>query len=210
MNDEDAAAGPRHGSDEVADEGVALVLVDADAVLDRHRHVRHIDHGLDAVGHQVRLGHQAGAEGAALHPLAGAAAVQVDLVVAPLLAQLRAMRQVVRLAAAQLQGNRMLVLAEVEVARHVAMQQRARGHHLGVQQGVVAEQAVEMAAVAVGPVHHGGHRHAPPLFGRESSHGRHRTGRRAGAFLQGQASPDDSGAAMVGLECGERMRSPTP
>ena len=42
-----------------------------------------VAHRLDAVGDQRRLGHQAGAERAALHALARAAAVEVDLGVAP-------------------------------------------------------------------------------------------------------------------------------
>ena len=103
-----------------------------------------VAHRLDAVGDQLRLGHQAGAERAPLHALARAAAVQVDLVVAPLLAQLRAVRQVGRLAAAQLQRDRMLVVVEIEVARDVAVQQRAGRHHLGVEPGVARDQAVEV------------------------------------------------------------------
>jgi len=44
---------------------------------------------------------------------------------------------------------------------HAPMQQSARGHHLGVQPGVAAQQPVEEAAMAVGPVHHGGDGEAP-------------------------------------------------
>jgi hypothetical protein len=64
------------------------------------------------IGHQLRLGHQAGAEGAALHPFAGAAAVQVDLVVAPARGQPRAVRQVGGLAAAQLQRDRVFAASK--------------------------------------------------------------------------------------------------
>ena len=56
-----------------------------------------------AVGDQRGLGHQAGAEAARLHALGRAAAVEIDLVVAPALAQPRAVRQRLRIAAAQLQ-----------------------------------------------------------------------------------------------------------
>jgi Uma2 family endonuclease len=45
---------------------------------------------------------------------------------------------------------------EVEVTRHVAMQQRPCRHHLGVQARVLREKAVEVAAVPIGPVHHRG------------------------------------------------------
>jgi len=114
-----------------------------------------------AVGHQLGLGHQAGAEGAALHPFAGAAAVQIDLVVAPLLRQPGAVRQVGRFAATQLQGHRVFLRVEVQVAWHVAMQQGAGGHHLGVQAGVSGDEAVQDTAVPVGPVHHGRDGQAP-------------------------------------------------
>jgi hypothetical protein len=36
------------------------------------------------------------------------------------------------------------------------MPQRTGGHHLGVQQGAPAQQAMEVTTVPVGPVHHGG------------------------------------------------------
>ena len=35
------------------------------------------------------------------------------------------------------------------------MHERARRHHFGVKKGVLAKQAMEDAAVPVGPVHHG-------------------------------------------------------
>ena len=38
----------------------------------------------------------------------------------------------------------------------VAMEDRAGSDHLGVEQGVLGEQAQEEPAVAVGPVHHWG------------------------------------------------------
>jgi hypothetical protein len=102
MHGEHAAACFGHGAHEVAHEAVVFAPSDADAVLHRHRHIHRVRHGLHAVGHQARLVHQAGAESAALHALARAAAVQIDLVVAPLRTQARGMGQVRRLAAAEL------------------------------------------------------------------------------------------------------------
>ena len=58
-------------------------------MLDRHGDGHRVAHRLHAVGHELRLGHQAGPEGAALHALARAAAVEVDLVVARRLAEPR-------------------------------------------------------------------------------------------------------------------------
>ena len=65
-------------------------------MLDRHRQRHRVAHRPHAVGDQRRLGHQAGAEAAGLHALGRAAAVEVDLVVAPALAQPRAVRELRR------------------------------------------------------------------------------------------------------------------
>ena len=85
VDDEDLAAGLGDGADEVARKLVVLGPIDADAVLDRHRDRDRVAHRLHAVGHRLRLSHQTGAERAALHPLARAAAIEVDFVVAPVL-----------------------------------------------------------------------------------------------------------------------------
>ena len=84
VHDEDLATGLTDRTDEVAHKTIVLFAVYAYAVLDRHRYRHGITHGLDAIGHQTRLGHQTGAKRAALHALGRAAAVQVDLVIAPL------------------------------------------------------------------------------------------------------------------------------
>src|SRR3546814_10212022 len=81
VDGEGAAAGGGDLRHEGLQRLVAVLRVDADAGLHRHRNVDRLDHGRDAVGDQCRLGHQAGAEAAALHPVAGAAEVEVDLVV---------------------------------------------------------------------------------------------------------------------------------
>ena len=165
MHDERAAATLGDGADKIAHKIVALVLVNAYAVLDGDRHLHHIDHGLDTIGHQLRLAHQARTKGAALHPLAGAAAVQVDLVIAPLFTQARAVRQISRLTATQLQRHRVFLKVVAQVSRHVTMDQGACGHHLGVQQGTAGQQAVEIAAMSVRPIHHRGNGQPP---GRQS------------------------------------------
>ena len=139
MHDERAAAGASDRSDESAHEVVVLDPVDAEAVLDRDRDRHRILHRLHAVGHQLRFGHQARAERAALHALGRAAAVEVDLVVAPRSRQPRAVGQVGRLAAAQLQRDRMLGGVKAQVARHVAVDQRAGGDHLRVHHRVRRE-----------------------------------------------------------------------
>ena len=100
-------------------------------------------------------------EGAALHALAGAAAIEVDLVVTALLAHHGATRQIGRLAATELQGHQVLLFVKPQVLGRVAVDQRTGGQHLGVKQGVAREQPVEIAAMAIGPAHHGGDGQTP-------------------------------------------------
>lgn len=78
------------------------------------------------------MAHQAGADHVVLHPVAGAADVEVDLVIALRLRQARAGRQIGRVAAAQLQGQRVFAIVVAQKTLGIAMQQRAGGDHLGV------------------------------------------------------------------------------
>ena len=61
-----------------------------------------VAHRLNAVGNQLRIAHQAGAEHPVLHAVRRAADVEVDLIVAARLRQLRTLRQRSRIATAQL------------------------------------------------------------------------------------------------------------
>jgi hypothetical protein len=67
------------------------------------------------------------------------------------------MRQVSRLTAAKLQGQRVFFGVKAQMTRHITMQQSARGDHLGVKQSVWREQPVQVATMAVCPIHHGGY-----------------------------------------------------
>jgi len=154
VHDEHVASGLRHRPDEIAHERVILDGVEADAVLDRHRQRHRVTHRAHAVGDERGLGHQARAEAAGLHALGRAAAVQVDLVVAPALAEPRPVRKLRGIAAPQLKRERMLGRVEIEMARHVAMRERRRRDHLGVEARMPRDQPQEVAAVPVGPVHH--------------------------------------------------------
>jgi hypothetical protein len=104
--------------------------------------------------HERGLRHQAGAEAALLHPVRRAADVEVDLVVAPVRTDGGGLREPGGLAAAQLQRHWVLVRAEPEQAHAIAVQHRLRRHHLGVQQRMVRQQAMEGPAVPVRPIHH--------------------------------------------------------
>ena len=87
--------------------------------------------------------HQAGAEAALLHAIGRAADIEIDLVIAEIRADARALRQRVRIGAAELQGDRMLRRIEAEQPRAVAMQHRAGRDHLGVKQRTARQQAME-------------------------------------------------------------------
>ena len=169
MHDEGLAAGFGDGLDEAAHEHVVLGLVHAEAMLDGHRQPAGAAHLGDRLGHQCGLVHQAGAEAVLLHALGGAAAVEVDLVVAVARADLGALAQLMGIGAAQLQRHRMLALVEAQVAIAAAVEDRVDRDHLGVEQRALGDQAQEVPAVPIGPVHHRGDAEAQ---GRVSDRGR--------------------------------------
>ncbi len=156
MNRESPAAGSGNLRDKGGERLVGIHLVDTDARLDGDRSLDSRDHRRHAVSHQVRLCHQAGAEAAALHPVAGAAEVQVDLIVAEVGAGARRHGEIRRLRTPELQRHRMLAGIEGQKALPVAVQDRSAGDHLGVEQRVSADATQEGPVVPVGPVHHGG------------------------------------------------------
>lgn len=57
-------------------------------------------------------------------------------------------------------GQHMLARVETEKSLPVAMADRQRGDHLGIEQRMARHLAVEHAAMPVRPVHHGSHREA--------------------------------------------------
>ena len=68
----------------------------------------------NAFGDQRRLRHQTGAEAAVLHPVRRAADIEIDFVVAEILADLRARREIARIRAAELKRDGMLAGIETE------------------------------------------------------------------------------------------------
>ena len=73
-----------------------------------------------------------------------------------LLAELRAMCELRGLAAAKLEGNRMLFIIELQVTRDVAMDECAGRDHLGVQARAQIDLTQKEPAVPVSHVHHRG------------------------------------------------------
>ena len=109
MHHEHPAAGLGDGVDETQEVIPLVIVIDAKATLHRDRHLRHRrDHRRHRVGHQSRLAHQTRTEAPGLHAVGGASAVEVDFIETMLGPDPRRLRQQRRLAAAQLQGHRML------------------------------------------------------------------------------------------------------
>ena len=155
-----AAAGRSHHIHEAMHELIVLTPVDANAMLDRHRHLHYRLHRRHAIGHPLGLGHQAGAKGPLAYPVTGAAAIQVDLVVAIGLPLTCGLRQQLRIIAAQLQHHAVALLAPPQQMVQITMRNGLCRHHLGIQPGPPRQQPVKAAAMAVGPVHHRRHRDA--------------------------------------------------
>ena len=133
-----------------------VLVVDADAALDGHRDRNHLAHRRNAFGDQFRLAHQAGAETAGLHPVGRAADIEVHLVIAEILDHAGRLRQLLRIGAAELAGNGVFHGVEAKEFFPVAMNDRGRRDHLGIEQRVGTEVAVERPAIAVRPFHHRG------------------------------------------------------
>ena len=114
MHDEGAAAALRPPLDEAVEALLRILVVDADAAFDRDRHLGAFAHRRDQVGDKLGLGHQAGAEPPRLHPVRRAADIEIDLVIAELGADARGLGECCRIAAADLQRDRMLGRMELE------------------------------------------------------------------------------------------------
>ena len=108
MHDERGDPGLLHRMGQRFERLLRVLLVDSDAAFDRHRQLDAAGHGGDAVADERGLGHQAGAEAALLYPIRRAADIEVDLVEAEILGDARTLRQSLRIAAAELQRERML------------------------------------------------------------------------------------------------------
>mgnify|MGYP004143900537 CR=1 FL=1 len=154
MHGEAFTASSRHRLDKVDERLPFRLVIDRDPVLDRHRYVNRAAHGGHAVGDKLRFGHQAGPEPTRLDPVGRTPDVQVDLVISVIYTDHCALRERRRVGAAELQRNGMLGRIEGEQPVARPMQDRAGGHHLGVEPHTGAYLTQEKSLVTVGPVHH--------------------------------------------------------
>src|SRR5439155_25204912 len=112
-------------------------------------------HGRDTFGDEIGLSHEAGAEATLLRAIGWTADIEIDLAIAEILAPSRSLGEKLGIAAADLQGDRLLGRIEADKAFAVTVTDRLRRHHLGVEQGMTGHPAVEETAVPVTPIHHG-------------------------------------------------------
>ncbi len=132
VHDERVAAGGRRRLDEGVEAVRRFVAIDSDAGLHRDRQGARRAHRGDTVGDAGRFGHETCTEASALHPIAGAAHVEVDLVVAGIRREPGAARELGRFGAAELERDGVFRRVEAEEARGVAEQQHAGLDHLGI------------------------------------------------------------------------------
>ena len=143
-----------HGIGETVKALLGILIVDADAALDRHRPIGGVAHGTHAIGNEIGLCHEAGAELARLHPIGRAADIEVDLGIVVGLGQRNGPGQFSRIGAAQLQGNGRFPGVEAQMAVGVAIHDRGTGDHFGEKQGFARQQPMEVSAMPIRPVDH--------------------------------------------------------
>jgi hypothetical protein len=148
--------GALDGAGQRLERRLRVLIVDADATFDGDGQLDRGRHRRNAVADENRLGHQAGAEAALLHAFGGTADVEIYLVVAELLGDARALRELPRIAAAKLQGNRVLGHVVGQEPRAVTVKHGAGGDHFGIDQRPAREQAVERTGSADPSIHHRG------------------------------------------------------
>ena len=122
VHDEHAAAGSRNHSDEPSQVLITIMVVNADSALDGHRHRYCCLHRQITCSNPLRFRHEAGTETARLHPLGGAANIDVDFAVTGLFTETRAARHLLGIAAAELQGQWLLFRVVSQQVAAIAVQ----------------------------------------------------------------------------------------
>src|SRR5262245_31991427 len=154
MHDEGPAACFGNGRDEPVEACFGVLVVDADAAFDRDWNWHRSAHRRDALGDKLRLRHEAGAEASRLHAARWAADIEIDLVITEVGADPRSLGKLIGIAAAELKSDRMLCGMKTKHAVAVAVEHCLSRHHLSVEKRSPRQQPEQVAAVAVGPLHH--------------------------------------------------------
>ena len=149
-----------HRVDEGGQHNFGVLLIHPDPALYRDRHVRRVLHRRHTFGHQRRPFHQHRAKTTRLHPVGRTSHVQIDLIIAPSTCNPHRLGQFRRFRPTQLQGQRMLLVREIQQPRRLPMYNRRRRHHLGIKHRPPSHQPMEIAAMPVRPIHHRGNRQA--------------------------------------------------
>ncbi len=154
MDDQRIRAGSDHAACQRIERNFRILIVDADPAFDRDRNTHRALHRIDAFSDKRRLSHQTGAKTAILHPIRRTSDIEIDFVVAEILADLRSYREIARLGAAKLKRHGMFACVETEQTPAVAMKNGAGRQHLRIKPRKPRHQAVEDTAMPVGPIHH--------------------------------------------------------
>ena len=132
MNGKDIAfTTVRHRLHKLAQELIAIQLVNADTSFNGDRNRNHIAHSFNTVSDQFSLTHQASAETTILHPIRWATHIQVYFIVAALFSQFSTMCQCLRVTAPKLQCHRMILFAISQIVSFT-MNNGTGGDHLGI------------------------------------------------------------------------------
>ncbi len=161
MNDQRIGAGGNHRPRQRIERGFRVLVVDTDPAFDRDGDGDGSLHRGYACRDQFRLRHQAGAETPVLHPIRRAADVEIDFVIAEILADRGGGCEVSRVGAAELERHGMFACVETQEPLAITMKNGASGQHLRVQPATPRHQTMEDAAMPVGPVHHRGDGKSP-------------------------------------------------
>src|SRR5690606_12635145 len=130
VHDENVASGCGNRGDEALQELIFIERprhrLNADSAFHCHRNAHALTDGGDAVSHQFGLCHETRSKAPALHAIARTSAIQVDLVIAELLADACRSGELARIATAELQRHRMLLWIEGEQPLPIAPDDRRR------------------------------------------------------------------------------------
>ena len=114
MNDQRVGTDCDNTARKLVQRHVRILIVDADPALHSNGNPYRTLHRLNAIGDQCRLRHQTSAKPAVLHPVRGTTDIEIDFVVAEILAYLCRCCEVASIGATKLKRNGMFAGIETE------------------------------------------------------------------------------------------------